>query len=136
MDTRTLVSAALRPGAVPAQAFAKALASYEVCVSAATLAELVELMRRPKFDRYLPLADREDFVAVLRQQGRAFNVPDLVVQGISECRDAKDVKFLALALVCEAHVLVTSDQDMLRLQPFRGIEVLAPAAFMTFEVFG
>jgi putative PIN family toxin of toxin-antitoxin system len=129
MDISTLVSAALRPGSVPALAFARALASYEVCVSAATLAELVEVMRRPKFDRYLPLPDREDLVAVVRQHGRSFDVPDLMVQGITECRDAKDVKFLALALACEALVLVSSDQDLLCLQPFRGVEVLAPTAF-------
>ncbi len=53
-----------------------------------------------------------------------------------ECRDAKDVKFLALALACEAHILVSGDADLLCLQSFHGIQVRDPAAFVSYEVFG
>jgi predicted nucleic acid-binding protein len=45
----------LRPNSVPRQAFLAAVRLYELCVSQATLAELQEVMRRPKFDRYAPL---------------------------------------------------------------------------------
>ena len=130
LDTSTLVSAALRPNSVPAQAFAKALATCDVCASDATLEELQIVMNRPKFNRYLPQPDRWDFVALVRQHSRLFPVPPQMLLAITECRDPKDVKFLALAMVCGAQVLVSSDDDLLCLQPFRGVQVLSPAAFL------
>ncbi len=136
LDTSTLVSAALRPGLVPAQAMARALAAYELCGSQTTLAELDQVMRRPKFDRYLPLADRLDFAALVQRYTRLYEVPESVLPGVTACRYPKDMKFLALALACEAHVLVSSDADLLCLQPFHGIQVLAPAAFVSHEAFG
>jgi predicted nucleic acid-binding protein len=53
-DTSALVSAALRVGSTPHQALMQAIALGEVCVSAATLAELEQVLARPKFDRYQP----------------------------------------------------------------------------------
>jgi predicted nucleic acid-binding protein len=46
------------------------------------------------------------------------------------CRDAKDAKFLALALNCGAAALVSSDADLLVLHPWHGIPILTPAAFL------
>ena len=51
-DTSTLVSAALRVGSVPHLALVQAFSEGEVCVSVATLAELENVLLRPKFDRY------------------------------------------------------------------------------------
>jgi predicted nucleic acid-binding protein len=45
-------------------------------------------------------------------------------------RDPKDDKFLALALVAEADVLVSSDKDLLVLHPWRGIGIVTPAEFV------
>lgn len=53
-DASALVSAALRVGSPPHRALAHALREGEVCVSSATLAELDEVLMRPKFDRYQP----------------------------------------------------------------------------------
>ena len=53
-DTSTLVSAALRVGSVPHEAFAHAVSAGEVCISQATLAELEHVLLRPKFDKYHP----------------------------------------------------------------------------------
>jgi len=55
-DTGVLVSAAIRPGSVPALALHKALLHFTVCMSTATLAELEHLLERPKFEAWLPLA--------------------------------------------------------------------------------
>jgi uncharacterized protein len=43
------------------------------------------------------------------------------------CRDPKDNKFLALAGVCEADAIISSDQDLLALNPWRTIPVMTPA---------
>lgn len=46
------------------------------------------------------------------------------------CRDAKDAKFLALALACHAVALVTSNADLLVLRPWHSVPILTPAAFL------
>jgi predicted nucleic acid-binding protein len=52
LDTSTLVGAILLPRSVPRQAFMQALACGTLCASAATLAELEQVLLRKKFDRY------------------------------------------------------------------------------------
>ena len=56
IDTSTLVGAILRPDSVPRRAFMAAVRTCELCVSLETLAELREVLQRPKFDRYTPSA--------------------------------------------------------------------------------
>jgi predicted nucleic acid-binding protein len=46
------------------------------------------------------------------------------------CRDPKDNQFLALALVAEANLLISSDEDLLVLHPWRGIPIVTPALFL------
>ncbi|MEO7271642.1 MAG: putative toxin-antitoxin system toxin component, PIN family, partial [Vicinamibacterales bacterium] len=53
-----------------------------------------------------------------------------VVQHVRACRDPKDDKFLELAVNGGASVIVTGDADLLSLHPFRGIDILPPAAYL------
>ena len=130
-DTSTLVGAALKPGSVPHRALLQALARCDVCASAQTLLELEKVMQRDKFDRYLSREIRLDFVAVLRQSMHFFAVIPADEESLQPpCRDPKDNKFLALAQVCHADGLVSSDDDLLVLNPWRGTPVLSPAAFL------
>ena len=131
LDTITLGSAALRVGSVPHHVLLKALGSCELCASAATLTELEQVLKRKKFDRYLDADTRLSFAALIRRHVHLFAVQDTDEGAIDPpCRDPKDNKFLALALVCEAEAVVSSDNDLLALHPWRGIPVLTPAGFM------
>ena len=131
LDTSTLVSAALRVGSVPHQALLKALGTCEVCASSATLDELAQVLKRDKFDRYLDVETRLAFVALHRQYAHLFAVTDADELNVQPaCRDPKDNKFLALALVCEADAIISSDHDLLALHPWRSIPVLTPAGFL------
>ena len=47
------------------------------------------------------------------------------------CRDAKDCKFLALAMACKAGVLVSSDDELLSLKNWQGTQIVSPAAFLS-----
>ena len=47
-----------------------------------------------------------------------------------ECRDPKDNKFLDLVQQAGAKVLVSSDDDLLVLHPWRGAAVLTPVQFL------
>lgn len=49
---------------------------------------------------------------------------------VTDCGDAKDNKYLELALAAGADMIVSSDDDLLTLHPWRGIPVLRPAAYL------
>ena len=131
LDTTTLVSAALRVGSVPHQALLKALGSCELCASSATLNALEQVLKRDKFDRYLNTQTRLSFVALIRQHTHLFDVQEADELSVQPaCRDPKDNKFLALALVCEAGAIISSDKDLLALTPWRSKPVLTPSDFV------
>lgn len=96
-------------------------------MSEETLAELTDVLARPKFDRYVSRADRQHFVRLLG--GLVRIVP--IVHRVAACRDPKDDKFLHVALNGEAHVIVTGDADLLVLDPFHGVDIVSPATFLT-----
>jgi uncharacterized protein len=49
------------------------------------------------------------------------------------CRDRDDDVVLATALAGECAAVITGDQDLLVLDPFRSVRVLAPSAFWKWE---
>jgi hypothetical protein len=131
LDTSTLVSAALRTGSVPEQALLKALRTCDVCASVETLDELARVLDRKKFDRYRDRESRRSFVALIRRNVHLFAVQDADRAAVDPaCRDPRDNQFLALALVSEADALVSSDEDLLVLHPWRGIPIVTPAEFL------
>ena len=53
-----------------------------------------------------------------------------ITEQINDCRDPNDNKFLELAVCGNADVLVTGDDDLLALNPFRGIAIVTPRDFL------
>jgi uncharacterized protein len=53
-----------------------------------------------------------------------------IIQLIRECRDPDDDKFLEVALNGSADVIVTGDEDLLGMSPWRGIQILSPGNFL------
>ena len=131
LDTSTLVSAALRTGSIPDQALLKAMRTCNICASLGTLDELALVLEREKFDRYLNPELRRSFVALIRRSVHLFHVRDTDLEAVDpRCRDPKDHPFLALAQVAEADIVVSSDDDLLVLHPWRGIPIVTPAQFL------
>ncbi len=126
-DTSTLISAAIRPQSLPAQAYQLALEHFRLCISNETLDELANVLRRGYLDRYLERTEREKFLLVYSHASTLLPVD----RRVSDCRDAKDNKFLELALTAQATVIVSSDSDLLVLHPYRGIPVLKPIDFVS-----
>jgi putative PIN family toxin of toxin-antitoxin system len=126
VDTGVAVSAILLPRSVPRQAFDAAASGGRLLVSVATIAELDEVLRRPKFDKYVSEAQRIEFLASLVRQAEEVEVVDVV----SDCADPKDNKFLELALSGRASHILASDQDLVALHPYRGIAILRPQEFL------
>lgn len=130
IDTGVVVSALLLPRSLPRQAFDTAAVRGRLLVSTATIAELDEVLRRPKFNRYLSEERRLAFLAALIREAEVVEVVDVV----TACRDPKDNPFLELAVSGKATHLITGDADLLVLHPFRGIAVVNPKSFLTLPV--
>ncbi len=126
VDTNVLVSRLLMPGGTAARALDHALACGVLLVSEAMLAELVEVLSRRKFDPYVSRRDREVFI---RKLGGVARVVDIRWQDAA-CRDAKDDKFLHVAVNGEAEAIITGDADLLALHPFHGVDIVTPAEFL------
>ena len=132
IDTSTLIGAVLRPNSIPRRAFLAALDTFSLCVNQATLDELREVLHRPKFDRYASLHERVSFLALVTARSVLWKMDVHSEQAASDaCRDPKDAKFLALAMTCKATTLVSSDADLLVLNPWQGISICTPAAFLS-----
>jgi putative PIN family toxin of toxin-antitoxin system len=126
VDTNVLISAALLPRSMSARALEHALENFQLVQSADTLAELVDVIMRPKFAHYLDDEKRSHFLFVMAQVSELIAVQTRV----TECIDQKDNKFLELAIDANARVIVSGDSHLLDLHPFRGIAVVAPADFI------
>ncbi len=53
-----------------------------------------------------------------------------VEEQIDKCRDPKDDKYLELAVSGKAESIITGDNDLLVLNPFRGIEIITVQEFL------
>lgn len=49
---------------------------------------------------------------------------------VNDCRDPKDDKYLELALAAGAEIIVSSDADLLVLDPWRGVRIVRPASYL------
>src|SRR5262245_63486033 len=127
IDSGVAVSAVLLPRSVPRRAFDLAAACGKLLVSAATVAELDEVLRRAKFNKYVQEEERLEFLAALVRQAEKVEVTEVV----TACRDPKDNQFLELAVSGRATHIITGDADLLTMHPFRGIAVVTPQAFLT-----
>jgi uncharacterized protein len=52
-----------------------------------------------------------------------------ITEHVTVCRDPTDDKFLDLAINGRADLILTGDKDLLVLNPFRGITIVAPVTF-------
>lgn len=95
-------------------------------MSADAIAELNDVLGREKFARYVSEEQRARFLRSLLHEARLVEIQDKV----RACRDPKDDKVLELAVNGEADCIVSGNEDLLSLDPFRGIQILAPEKFL------
>lgn len=126
LDTNVLVSAALFRQSKPAQVFRTVLDSGNVLVSVETLEEIRNVLNRKKFDRYISLEDKRDFLAVLVRRS---SLIEPTLRTIA-CRDPKDNHILELAVSGQADFIITGDNDLLVLNPFQEIQILTPDTWL------
>ncbi len=125
LDTGIVLSALLFPGKNPHRALLKAQQGH-VLASDETLLELAEVMSRSRFDRYLERGLRRELVADYTNACETI----LILHPIRACRDPRDDKFLDVAVHGRADAIITGDQDLLILNPFRSIAILSPRDYI------
>jgi putative PIN family toxin of toxin-antitoxin system len=125
-DTNVLVDALCFAHSFGRRAFDAVRARGDIVYSIPTLAELVDVVYRPRLQRYIGEEERRRFLVLFRQQ--AILVEPKVE--IRVCRDPKDDKFLELAVAASAEAVLTRDRALLDLDPFRGVRLIEPQAFV------
>ena len=126
VDTNVFISAVLFPQSIPSRAVELAVDVADRLFSWETIAELKDVLHRPKFDRYLVKYKR---IAFFRRVIKDAIVIDQVTP-LAICRDPDDDKFLSLAVAGKADAIITGDADLLALHPFRGVAILTPQQFV------
>lgn len=126
IDNNVLISRLLLPASVPGRAVRTAVDTAQLLVSEPTLNELADVLSRSKFDPYLTIEERQQFLRLLVRVAEI--VP--INYRIQACRDPKDDMFLELAVNGQADLIVTGDRDLLALSPFRAIPIITPARYL------
>ncbi len=129
VDTNILVRSVIKPlGTVGPVLHRLRDGDYVLLYSEPIITELVDVLNRPHIrDKYdLSSEDIETIVTLILLRGEAV-VP---TRRITICRDPKDNMFLEAAVDGGADVIVSGDNDLLKLESFEGIPVITPSEFL------
>jgi putative PIN family toxin of toxin-antitoxin system len=125
-DTNVIVSALLFHTSVPGQAFTRSLDNGTMLISQQLVGELNDVLGRDKFNRYVTREERERFLESLIRESELVEI----IEAVHACRDPKDNQILELAVNGNASFVVTGDNDLLVLNPFRSIHIVTPARLL------
>jgi len=125
-DTNVLVSALLFKTSKSRLAYEKALLNHQIISSLECYKELVEVLSRPKFSKYFSEIDKSIFLINYFHSTQFVKV-NIVVE---DCRDPKDNKFLALAFEHSSDFIVSADNDLPILNPYKNIPILTANGFL------
>ena len=125
IDTNVFVSAALKDKSLPAMAVHLVEQRGTLLKSVETERQLFDVLARPYLAALIAPATQAWFQKLLATAEAV-----AITERIAACRDATDDKFLELAINGRADLIVSGDADLLVLNPFRGIPIVAPATFV------
>jgi uncharacterized protein len=126
-DTNALISAAILPNSASRKALTLATQKFQLVSSKAVLDELVGVIERPHLDKYFASGNtRFSFLMLIAQLSHIIEPHSI----ITDCRDPDDNKILELAWDASSKIIVCGDNDLIVLNPYRGIEILRPHEFL------
>jgi putative PIN family toxin of toxin-antitoxin system len=125
-DASSLIGALLKENSVPERALLLARAHDTICLSPDVEAEIRAVFSRRRFAKYLTPGRGQLILDVITTSA----ITVVPTTQVTDCRDIKDNKYLELALAAGATTLVTSDHDLLALDPWRGIRIITPADYV------
>lgn len=137
IDTNVWISGLLTKSGAPAQLTRQVIKRGQPVFTADTFAELKERLWRPKFDRYIDMDRRKQFLHDMDAAAHWIIVPrEIALQTF--CRDANDDMFIHAALAAGADWLMTGDQDLLVLSEnllASGVRIVSPADALQLPAF-
>jgi uncharacterized protein len=101
LDTNVIISAVLSPRSIPRQAFDLAFLLGTVLVSDAILVEVDDVLRRPKFERYVSEEERLQFLAKFVGDTRIVEVMEVV----TDCPTCSRLEGIAIAIASELNLI-------------------------------
>ncbi len=126
-DTSTLVGVLLKANSVPERALVFAVTFDRLALSTPVVEEMEEVFHRRKFAG----ADKASRIAWITKLIYAAACWFEPTRDVTDCRDPNDNKYLELALASGAETIVSSDGDLLALNPWRGVNILRPAGYLS-----
>lgn len=124
-DTSILVSFAIRYNAVFESIFDYIAENGILLVCDETITELVSVLEREKFRKFISQEDAINYTEGYENISEFITITDHV----SACRDAKDDKFLSLAVSGNADCIIAGDHDLLDMGEYQGIPIYSPSDF-------
>ncbi len=113
VDTSVWISALLNPAGYPARVYQAARAGrFVVIISRPLLAELAEVLIRPRIQRARQLTRQQIEVFVAEIEAAATQVP--ITGSLALCRDPNDDMVLETAVAGKASYIVSRDEDLTR----------------------
>lgn len=97
----------------------------KVFSSSKQMIEIASVLRREKFQKYFIEQDIKEFLALLFQTFHYVKP----TRKIKACRDAKDNYILEIADEGDVDYIITGDDDLLVLNPFKEIKIITPRKF-------
>ena len=129
IDTGVLVSALIhRQGTTGGVLRALRDGRFIIIYSTPILVEAIDVLGRSPFRAkyHIQSEDITDLVNLIRLRGELVTPQ----RQVNDCRDVKDNKFLEAALAGGAEAIVSGDDDLLILHPFKDIPIWRPAEFL------
>ncbi len=128
IDTQVLLRAAINRRSLPAQVVFDLVDTYILLMSEAMLQEAEDVLNRPKVRQKFALSDAV-VQELIERLSRGERVEVDEVPAVS--RDPKDDIFLACADVGKADYIVSEDNDLLVLNPYKMIQIVNVLDFLT-----
>ena len=126
VDTNTIVSGILLPRSIPGRLLGFLAEHATLIFSPATRDELVGVIARDKFDRYVAVEARERAVTILVRDGEMVTPRRL----FHACRDPRDDKFLDAAYAGKVDCIISGDDDLISLGTFESVPILTAARYL------
>jgi len=122
LDTNILIGALITTGTPPDRLYRAWLrGEMELVTSAAQLAELAEVLARPRLQKYLDADEAEAIVGNMRARALVLEAPP----DVDLSPDPKDNPILAAAIAGKADLIVSGDKrHMLALGEVEGIAIV------------
>jgi len=126
VDTNIFISAFL--GSKKARFLLKDIINdeYILIMSSEQLLEIKEVLNRPKFEKYISKAEIDELVELISLKA----IMPAIYDKITDCRDEKDNMILEEAVYGNANYIITGDDDLLILNPYRWIKIVMLRDFL------